>query len=464
MNSRIRLWLGAILRRRELWLFLGFAALYGVTAGHLLKHPSLTPYYVHLAESFLEGHTYLVTPPPTGYDLLLFDRRQYVPGGPLPALVFIPFVWLRSTPVGFPDAAVTSVWGACNVVLVYRLLGRLERWAPMSQGARLALAVLFGAGTPHWYVASLGTVWFTAHICAVMFVCLYTCEVLGRNRAWLAGAWLGLAGLARPTCWFAFPFFATMTLARARKQRQAQRLIAQGVAFTGMVAACVGLVLLYNLSRFGDPFDFGYSYVNGAAGLVELQAQYGSFSLHFASRNLITMLCGLPDVTLGEPPWLQPNPLGMSIFLATPPLLYALKSVQRRPLTVWFRLVRAAFRRHPPAMRLRIAARLFRLVPLTTSAWLAVLGVTIPLALYHNTGSFQFGYRYILDWLPIGLILVAAGMRGTMSRWKAALVAIAVAVNLGGALWVYPTFNLRSEAWHVQWARLWDRLGGLFSR
>ncbi len=458
MSNKIRLRLGAILRRDELWLFLGFVILYGFTAAHLLAHPSIAPYYVYLAESFLEGHTYLVTHPPTGYDLLLFGGRAYVPGGPLPALAFIPFVWLRGTPAGFPDAAVTSVWGACNVVLVYVLLSRLECWLRVSRGVRLALAVVFGAGTPHWYVASLGTVWFTAHVCAVTFVCLYGCEVLGRNRAWLAGLWLGLAGLARPTCWFAFPFFAVMALARARKRR----LALEALAFGGVLAACVGLVLLYNISRFGSPFDFGYSYVNGAKSLVELQARYGSFNLHFAPRNLGYMLSRLPDIRPQAPPWLHPDPMGMSIFVVTPPLLYAFKSVQRHRLAVWVRLVRAAFRRRSTAVRLRILVRFFRVTPLTASAWLSVLGVSLPLALYHNTGSFQFGYRYILDWLPIGLILVAIGMRGGMSGWKVVLAGVSVAINLGGSLWVYPTFNLRGEAWHVQWVALagwlWDRL------
>jgi len=456
MSKRVRASLGAVLRRDEPWLFLGFALLYAITAGHMLKHPSLTPYYVYLAEAFLKGHTYLLTAPPVGYDLLLFDGRLYVPGGPLPTLVFMPFVWLRGTPAAFPDAAVTTVWGACNVVLVYALLGRLGCWVRVSRGVRLSLAVVFGAGTPHWYLASVGNVWSTPQVCAVTFVCLYVCEVLGRNRPWLAGLWLGLAGLARPTCWFAFPFSVVMMLARVERHRRV-RLLLGGLAFGGVLAACVGLTLLYNYARFGSLLDFGYSYVNGAPALVELQARYGSFNLYFAPRNLSTMFVGLPVVS-PEPPWLQPDPLGMSIFLTTPPLLYMLKSVQRRRLTAWLRLLRAAFRRRPAGVRLCVLLRFFRVTPLVAAAWLAVLGVTAPLALYHNTGSFQFGYRYILDWLPVGMLLVAIGMGGGMGWWKGILAGAAVLFNLGGALWVYPTSNLRGEAWHLQWQRLAGRL------
>lgn len=458
MGSRIRLWLG----RDELWLFLVFVVLYAFTAGHLLKNPSIAPYYAYLAESFLKGRAHLITPPPTGYDLLIFDGRQYVPGGPLPALPFIPFVWLRGGPADFPDAAVTCVWGACNVVLIYVLLRRLGRWTQMSRGTRLALAMTFGAGTPHWYIASLGTVWFTAHLCAVTCMCLYAGEVLGRNRAWMAGLWLGLAGLARPTCWFAVPFFAVTASVHDWKRNRARRLALKILTFGGILAACMGLTLLYNLSRFGNLLDFGYSYVNGAAGLVELQAQYGSFNLHFASRNLSYMLTRWPDVHFPASPWLQPDPMGMSIFIVTPLLLYAFKSVQRRRLAVWFRLARTASRRYPTALRWRIFIRFFQIPPLVAFAWLSVLAVSFPLALYHNTGSFQFGYRYILDWLPIGLILVAVGMRGVMTRWKWALVAASLSINLGGVLWLYPTFNLEGEAWGEQWVRLIKRLWSYF--
>jgi hypothetical protein len=365
-------------------------------------------------------------------------------------------VWLRGTPLGFPDAAVTIFWGACNVVLVYALLGRVGRWVPMSRGTRLALTIVFGAGTPFWYVTSLGTVWFTAHVCAVTFVCLYAYEVLGRNRAGWAGLWLGLAGLARPTCWFAFPFFATMALASVGKRGWRRKLV-HVLVFGTVLIACVGLTLLYNRFRFGNPFDFGYSYVNGAPLLVELQARYGSFDLYFAPRNLGHMLLG-PPIVSNEPPWLQPDPVGMSIFLVTPPLLYIFKSVQGLRLRMWSRLLRMAFQSRSTGVWQHILTRFFPITRLVAAAWLSILSVSIPLSLYHNTGSFQFGYRYILDWLPIGLILVAVGMNETMDRWKWGLVGATVAMNLWGALWVYPTFNLRGQVWYVQWVALAERL------
>lgn len=437
---------------------MGFAALYSISAGRMLKHPSIAPYYVYMAESLLKGHFHLVTPPPTGYDLINFGGHQYIAPFPLPALMFMPFVWLRGTPTGFPDAAVTSIWGAFNVVLIYVLLGRLRRWMHVSRKTRLALTVLFGAGTSHWYVSALSSMWFTAHVCAVTCVCLYAIEVLGRNRAWLAGLWLGLAGLARPSCWFAFPFFAMTALSRMRRRGRLRQLAAKMLVFWSVPLLCIGLTLLYNHLRFGDPFDSGLAYINGAPELIELYARYGSFDLHFVPRNLHHMLIGLPDVRLQEPPWIHPDPVGMSIFLVTPPLLYVFKSLGVRRLKAAPRLAWDALRR-PAIFFDRILEDASPIAP----AWLSVLSVTIPLALYHNTGGFQFGYRYVLDWLPIGLILVNAGMKGKMSRWKWILVGASVLIHLGGLLWAYPTFNLAGTAWHVAWGsvlnRLWEHLG-----
>jgi hypothetical protein len=463
--SRLGVRLRAVLRRDELWLFAAFVLVYWLTAGVLLTEPSVAPYYAYLAESFLQGHAYLVTPPPTTYDLMFFEGHAYIPGGPLPTLAFLPIVALRGAPVGFPDAVLTSAWGALNVVLVYTVLRRLARQVEVPRAARLALAVVFGAGTSHWYVASMGNVWSTAHVCAVTFMCLYAVEVLGRNRPALAGLWLGLAGLSRPPCWFAFPFFVVLTLAGGKGREGGRRAAGKVLAFGSVMAACVGLTLLYNYARFGSPLDFGYSYVAGSEQLVELQRLYGSFNLHFAGRNLSHMVWGLPDVSCEAGFELQANPAGMSIFLVTPPLLYLFKSVQRRPLKQWARLVRHAFRRCSGAVRFRVAARLFRLTPLVAAGWLTVSSVTIPLALYHNTGAYQFGYRYTLDWLPIGLVLVAIGMRGRVRGWGWVLIGAAVLINLAGTLWIYPEANMQGQEWTVFWSgaarSVWDSLQGL---
>jgi len=103
-------------------------------------------------------------------------------------------------------------------------------------------------------------------------------------------------------------------------------------------------------------------------------------------------------------PFIKPIPDGMSILLTTPAVFYVLKAKYNESVNLW--------------------------------ALLAMLGIMVPIVLWFSTGWVQFGYRYSLDFLPFLLILIAAGMGKTMNKTMIILVAISVAVNLWGALWV----------------------------
>jgi hypothetical protein len=51
---------------------------------------------------------------------------------------------------------------------------------------------------------------------------------------------------------------------------------------------------------------------------------------------------------------------------------------------------------------------------------------------FHGTGWYQFGQRYLLDIMPFLLLLVAFGMRGRLSRVSIALVLLSLATNAWG--------------------------------
>ena len=78
----------------------------------------------------------------------------------------------------------------------------------------------------------------------------------------------------------------------------------------------------------------------------------------------------------------------------------------------------------------------FRRDPLFVAAWAGLLTTLIPLWLYHNTGSLQFGYRYLFDAAPMWIILLAAGMR-KVTRLKQGLILVSIAINLWGFLWMF---------------------------
>ena len=103
-------------------------------------------------------------------------------------------------------------------------------------------------------------------------------------------------------------------------------------------------------------------------------------------------------------PFLKPLPDGMSILLTTPAILYVLKAKFNESVNLW--------------------------------ALLAMVGIMVPIVVWFSTGWVQFGYRYALDFLPFAIVLIASGTGKTVSKMLIALVAISVAVNLWGALWV----------------------------
>ena len=55
--------------------------------------------------------------------------------------------------------------------------------------------------------------------------------------------------------------------------------------------------------------------------------------------------------------------------------------------------------------------------------------------MYHNTGNFQFGYSYLLDFLVPLLLLLAAGFEEKLPRLFTALVLLSIAINLLGTIW-----------------------------
>jgi hypothetical protein len=169
------------------------------------------------------------------------------------------------------------------------------------------------------------------------------------------------------------------------------------------IALAISGLLFYNYIRFDNFLDFGYATINGDPDVVHNVQTWGTFSPHFIWTNLQVMLFKLPWIHLGSQWPIEPSSIGMSIFLTTPPLIYL-------------------FRRYPKQWWI-------------IGAWVAVFFNVVLLILYHNTGSQQFGYRYILDFL-VPLIALLAVRLGKKIPWHFILLVLAsVVINLYGANW-----------------------------
>lgn len=419
----------------EAVIFAAALLFYSLSAGNELFQQSGTPYYVYLAEAFSKGQVALIPPLPRIYDLLYFEGNYFIAGAPLPGLLMLPGVLIAG--LDFSDVTFGVLIGALNVMLAYGLLSQIDETIALDPSAKLWLTALFAAGTPHLQIATLGTVWFNAHVVAVLFLLLFVVALL-QARTTTAGLFLSLAFLARPSALYAAVFVLVFAfLVRTDWVTKLQAWLRFGIGF----APGFLLALLYNWLRFGEALEFGYDYVQGAENITRAFAQIGGFDPQFWGCNVTVSLFGLPDIFGRFSPLtaaacdhllpdgvptpsnrlLAPNPVGMSIFVATPALLTILRSNYRRALE--------------------------------QACVLACLAILFTLWIYHNTGSLQFGYRYLLDATPYWLILLASAWKSMAERrqeqWLKALICLSIVINIWGLGWLYRL--LHGHGWLAGW-------------
>ena len=346
-----------------------------------------------LAEAFLSGQLHLAEDRPW---LELVPRAaggQYVPLPPVPALTLIPAALVTGpgAPWGELDGNFyASIVGGINVGLVYWLL---RGWG-VSLASRRWLTVGF-ALTTHWWVAGMAGPHHYAEICAVMFS-LGALNLAVRGMAPIAaGLLLGLAAGSRLPAGLAFPAVAAIYARQAGwKISPAQLRLAAGVAVPAMLLA------IYNVARFGSPIDFGYAHIpSGETGLITDEPWFseGLLSVSYIPRHLKVMFYDGFQI-VADAPFFKPSFGGASLVL-TAPFLF-LSVLARGRIVPWL--------------------------------WLGVVLVMLPDLMWGSWGFAQFGYRRILDAMPLLLLLLGLAYRDGPSWILRAAVIFGIAVHVYG--------------------------------
>lgn len=359
-----------------------------------------------LADAFLHGRTWLDFRPGP-HDVIIVGNRFYVPFAPFPAVALMPLVALIGpAQADILESGINAVLAAAAVGMCWWLLARLgvERLRD-----RLALTVLFGFSTQILWVTTRGGVWHTGHLIAAIltFGCLI--ELHGRRRAFLIGLAAGAAFLTRAPLAFAIPIYAALLLESSTVWRPLRRplVLPWGrLAALGLgVAPSLVAFFAYNQLRFGDPLESGYALAT-LPTFLEVRRQMGLFSPAHIPMNLDYLLVHLPSV-VPRFPFLRPDGLGLSVFMTSPGLLYALRADWRDP-----------------------RARLYAA---------ATLLVLVPTLLYYGGGWLQYGYRYFLDSVPFVMALcgLAAAWRGRIGPGWYVLIGLGTAVMFYGVYWAY---------------------------
>lgn len=353
---------------------------------------------LHTRRAFYIAGAGAVPEVPLGRVQRSVGKTYYVSFPPAPALLMLPLaaIWGHRA----NDVLPTVLMAALALPLAFLVLRRLHAAgaSQRSPAEDVWLALALGFGTVFFFAAVQGRVWFTAHVVGVVLCLGYALCSIDARRPVLAGLLLGLATLARTPMAFLFPLFA-LEAWRVHGGRAGLRAVLRAwLAFAVPVLVIAILAMAHNAARFAEPGNFGHAYLD-----VRQQSQmetYGLFSFHYLSRNLAVALALVPDF-LGRPPYVSISGHGLAIWFTSPFLLYALWPRQRGPL-------------HR-----------------TLLVCLAM--VALPSLLYQNSGWFQFGMRFSLDYMVLLILLLAVGGRPLGRPFKA-LIIVAVAINLFGAL------------------------------
>ena len=368
------------------------AALVALVVTALVSQLRPTPYnnYVLLAQAFLHGRAWIDWPG-AYIDALQYAGRYYIIEAPLPAILLLPF---------------TAIFGLqTNQTLLAVVLAAVAVGAAWELGERFGLrasanawiCAFLLAGTDLLWCATLGDVWFIAHVSAVAFTLLALAELAGKRRGWLVALFAACAFESRFSMVLALPAYAFLLLAPRRRMTEL-------IPFASVLIAVGALWVFYNRARWGTWSDIGYTtwYHQDQAGmpfgspfrLIYLPYQFWSFFIQAPTR-------------VAAFPWLRPEYSGVALTWTSPALILAF------------------FARTP--------------VRWVIALWIAALLTALPNFLYYVNGFAQFGMRHALDFEPFLVALMMLAVRDRFLRFGYALIAYSCAVGLWGS-WYWLSF------------------------
>lgn len=338
--------------------------------------------YRRLAEAFLAGKLSLLPDPMSNWaDTAPFGGHYYSAFSPLPAVLWMPFVWAGY----YQPGQLSFVASLVVFYLCFRLARRLD-YSP-DQACWFALAFCFA--TSFVGVAALPCSTFFAHVLAVLLLFLALNLYEGNGRLWMVGGLIGLAMASRAPAGLNILFFCLAIVFGAGPTREKVTALAKLLLPFSAVA---GLLALYNFARFGNPFELGYSYqLNGfgtpyATWDVPGNTPGPPLSLRHIPKHLWIFLFGLPST----------DAVGTSVLLVSPFLVYV-------GLVPKWDLVN-------------------KLIAVN-----CVVVLSAVLA-FRSTGFEQMGYRFSLDFLPFVFWLLMRSRIELTGRFKS-LILIATIVD-----------------------------------
>jgi hypothetical protein len=191
------------------------------------------------------------------------------------------------------------------------------------------------------------------------------------------------------------------------------KALADGIFFAQGLVPIVLFYFWYNQVRFGSPTDTGFqtvyeSYTNDLLPYSFYRLNHPDAS-HFALfdiRNVplhIYTFFFMPPNYYPDLSIIRPSEYGLSIFLTSPAFIYAFFVTRK----TW----------------------------LKPACWIAIALVTVPLFMHYSQGWVQYGYRFMLDYMPFLAILTVMGFDDHQSAKGRAIQIALIAVSIASGAW-----------------------------
>jgi len=347
-------------------------------------------HYRYLAESFLAGRVDVPNLPIFYQDSLEYQGKKYLPFPPIPALILAPIIAVGKNTT---QQQVSIIIGTLNAVLVFLLLKKFTKLINA-----FLLSIFFALGTVAFWSAVVGTTWYFAHNVALTFFFL-SLITFKNKKYFLSGFLFSLAVLSRLPILLGIVFY----ILELKKDK------INLLKFLSTATVCIPIMFFYNWLRFSNIFHSGYievykSYLGIGYSISFFQSIYPNFPNfgYLDPRNiplhLFTFFLMPPILSADK---ILPSPYGMGIIFTTPFLLLAFLPPFKKGLE----------------KNLFIGAILIAFVDF----------------LHYMQGWVQFGYRFLLDFLPFLLIVLAIRFRP--KKLYILLLGISIAVNFWGVHW-----------------------------
>lgn len=380
--------------------------LYHSLAGGTLLHHNDYDSYALQAENWLAGRNYIADGENYLWlELAIYQGRYYHSFPPVPVLWMLPWVLAYGSAAAVPSNLAMALLALLCACGCYACCAR----AGLSSAAASCLTLFVSMGSNAFWLSTSGGVWFLAQM---LGLCLALWGLFFAQRATAPSA--ALTSLCMALAVGCRPFYALLLalwLVWYARRFPAWKKLLPPLLPAVLAAACM---MGYNLARFGNPLEFGRSYLPEFVRSPE-----GQFSLTYLLQNLTNLL---RPITLDGDLQLHFAIFNGFFFLAANPLF----------LLCLLRGILVTVRRDArnPAL------------PLPTRGWVLALGggITVLLLCLHRTlGGWQFGTRYLIDLFPWVILWFLARPRWQPRAGAWTLCGAAVLFNLYGALYMLQT-------------------------